>query len=62
MNRIKNMIILIFKAVALATGVAVVALLVMKSASIDTYLMMLGIGLSCASIVALMDKSKHKDD
>ncbi len=54
MKDIKKMIKLIFKAVALAMGVAVVAMMVMDAIAIDSAVLLLGIGLACASIERLI--------
>ena len=44
---------LIFRAVALAMGVAVVVLSILNAASADTYIMLLGIGLLVLALDAL---------
>ncbi len=43
----------VFKAVAVGTGVAVIVLNILKSASPDTQLMLLGIGLAALAISSL---------
>ncbi len=57
-NNIKDLIKLIFKAVSLATGVAVVALSVMKQIDTDTAITLLGIGVASSGVAQLMDKKK----
>ena len=58
-KNVKDLITLIFKALALAMGVAVVALSIMNAIDVETAIMMLGIG--CASSgAALLSKSGDK--
>lgn len=51
---------LVFKAVAAAMGVAVVALSIMGKIDVQSAIMLLGIGLAGSGIAALMTK-KNKD-
>ena len=53
---ITPMVHLILKAVALAMGVGVAALSVLKQLDVNSGLGMLGIGLACLAIVALAKK------
>ncbi len=50
MKKLKEMIKLIFKAVALAMGVAVVAMLIMKVITVESAVLLLGLGLACAGM------------
>lgn len=50
MKKFKEMIKLIFKAVALAMGVAVVAMLIMKVITVESAVLLLGLGLACAGM------------
>lgn len=59
-KNIKGLIKLIFKAVSLAMGVAVVALSIMNEIDTDTAIVMLGIGLSGAGVALIMDKNKEE--
>jgi len=53
MKEARKIVSVVFKAVALAMGVAVVVLNVMDAASIETSVVLLGIGLLCIGIDAL---------
>ena len=53
----KKTIDVIFRAVALATGVAVVALAALKKLELETGMVLLGLGLACLSI-SLLDNKK----
>ncbi len=57
-KNIKNLIQLIFKAVALAMGVAVVALSIMNKIDVNSAVMMLGIGCASSGVAHIMDKSE----
>ena len=59
-KNIKGLVKLIFKAVSLAMGVAVVALSIMNEIGTDTAIVMLGIGLSGAGVALIMDKNKEE--
>lgn len=59
-KNIKGLVKLIFKAVSLAMGVAVVALSIMNEIDTDTAIVMLGIGLSGAGVALIMDKNKEE--
>ncbi len=56
MEKTKNFIRLIFKAVALALGVAVTSLLIMGEIETNSALMLLGIGLAGAGGALLMER------
>jgi hypothetical protein len=49
----RNLITLIFKGVAVAVGIAVIILNILKTAPADTQLMLLGLGLACLAISSL---------
>lgn len=53
---IKNLITLIFKAIALAMGVAVTALMIMGKIETNSALTLLGIGLAGAGGALLIDR------
>ena len=53
---IKNLITLIFKAIALAMGVAVTALMIMGKIDTNSALTLLGIGLAGAGGALLIDR------
>ena len=55
---IRDIVFLIFKAICLAMGVAVVVLSIIGQISTQSAVVMLGIGLACAGI-SLMDKNKE---
>lgn len=59
-KNVKGLITLIFKAVSLAMGVAVVALSIMNEIDTSTAAMMLGIGVATSGAALLMDKSKDE--
>ena len=59
-NKIKDLINLIFKAVAIAMGVAVVVLNILNKLDIKSSIIMLGIGIICISINLLSNK-ENKD-
>jgi uncharacterized membrane protein len=48
-----NLINTIFKGVAVAMGIAVIVLNILKTAPADTQLMLLGLGLACLAISSL---------
>lgn len=53
-NKSFNQIVtLVFKGVALATGIAVVVLNILGAAELQTQALLLGIGLACLAIVTL---------
>jgi hypothetical protein len=52
-NTKNSLINLVFKGVAVAMGIAVIVLNILKSAPVDTQLMLLGLGLACLAISAL---------
>ena len=54
------MVDLILKAIALAMGIGVVVLSVMKTLDVNTGILLLGIGLSCLAMTALPKKSDGK--
>lgn len=56
---VKELITLIFKAVSLAMGVAVVALSVLKEIDTDTAIMMLSVGVTGLGILLLMNNKKE---
>ena len=58
--KIKKLIDLIFKAVALAMGIAVIVLNILDQVDIKTSVIMLGIGLFCLSIY-LLDGNENKN-
>ena len=53
MKEARKIVSVVFKAVALAMGVAVVVLNILDAASIETSVLLLGIGLLCIAIDAL---------
>ena len=55
------MVDLILKAIALAMGIGVVVLSVMKTLDVSTGILLLGIGLTCISMTALPKKSDGKN-
>ncbi len=55
-TKIKDLINLIFKAVALAMGIAVIVLNVLNKIDVEASIIMLGIGIACISIYLLDDK------
>ena len=57
----KDMITLIFKAVALAMGIAVAVLSFMNALDPHSGIAMLGIGLTCAAIALLRDKENTNE-
>ncbi len=59
-KNIKDLVKLIFKALSLAMGVAVVVLSIMNEIDTDTAIMMLGIGATGASAALIMDKNKDQ--
>ena len=54
--KMKDLINLIFKAVALATGIAVVVLNILNQIDIKSSIIMLGIGITCIAIYLLDNK------
>ena len=57
-NKLKDLINLIFKAVALAMGVAVIVLNILNQIEVKNSIVMLGIGLFCIGIYLLNDKKE----
>lgn len=53
---IQDMIQMIFKAVGLAMGIGVIVLSITKVVSVETSVLMLGIGLACMGIAMLDQK------
>ena len=60
-TKIKDLINLIFKAVALAMGIAVVVLNILNQIDIKSSIIMLGIGIVCIAIY-LLDNKKNTND
>ena len=56
LNKFYSFIGLVFKAVGLAMGVAVVVLSIMGEIEADSAIMLLGIGLAGTGVAALMEK------
>lgn len=59
-NNIKNLIKVIFKALTLAMGVAVVALSAMNEIDTKSAIIMLAIGVASSGMTQLMNKNKDK--
>ena len=57
-NKIKDLINLIFKAIALSMGVAVIVLNILNQIEVKNSIVMLGIGLFCMGIYLLNDKKE----
>lgn len=57
-NKLKDLINLIFKAIALAMGVAVIVLNILNQIEVKNSIVMLGIGLFCIGIYLLNDKKE----
>ena len=57
-NKRKDLINLIFKAIALAMGVAVIVLNILNQIEVKNSIVMLGIGLFCIGIYLLNDKKE----
>lgn len=57
-NKLKKLINLIFKAIALAMGVAVIVLNILNQIEVKNSIVMLGIGLFCIGIYLLNDKKE----
>ena len=57
-NKIKDLINLIFKAIALAMGVAVIVLNILNQIEVKNSIVMLGIGLFCIGIYLRNDKKE----
>lgn len=55
-SKIKDLVNLIFKAVAIAMGIAVVVLNILNEIDIKSSIIMLGIGLACVAIYLLDNK------
>ena len=55
-NKMKDLVNLIFKAVAIAMGIAVVVLNILNEIDIKSSIIMLGIGLACVGIYLLDNK------
>lgn len=62
MKKIMEMIRLIFKAVALAMGVAVVAMTIMNIIALESAVLLLGIGLACAGMERLMESKNNSEN
>lgn len=62
MKKIMEMIRLIFKAVALAMGVAVVAMMIMNIIALESAVLLLGIGLACAGMERLMESKNNSEN
>ncbi len=62
MKKLKEMIKLIFKAVALAMGVAVVAMLIMDVIAIETAVLLLALGLACAGMERLIKTENNSNE
>ncbi len=60
-TKMKDLINLIFKAVALAMGIAVVVLNILNQIDIKSSIIMLGIGLVCMAIYLLDNKENSND-
>ena len=58
-TKIKDLINLIFKAVALAMGIAVVVLNILNQIDVKSSIVMLGIGIVCISIYLLDNKENN---
>lgn len=58
-TKLKDLINLIFKAVALAMGIAVVVLNILDKIDVKSSIIMLGIGIACISIY-LLDQKENK--
>ena len=59
-NKLKDLINLIFKAVAIAMGIAVVVLNILNEIDINNSVIMLGVGLACIGIY-LLDDNENKE-
>ena len=59
--KMKDLINLIFKAVALAMGIAVVVLNILNQIDIKSSIIMLGIGITCIAIYLLDNKENSND-
>lgn len=59
-NKLKDLINLIFKAVAIAMGIAVVVLNILNEIDIKNSVIMLGVGLACIGIY-LLDDNENKE-
>ena len=57
-NKLKDLINLIFKAIALAMGAAVIVLNILNQIEVKNSIVMLGIGLFCIGIYLLNDKKE----
>lgn len=55
-SKVKNIVSVILKAVAVGAGIAVVVLSCLKTLDTNTGITLLGIGLSCAAIAMLEKK------
>lgn len=58
-TKLKDLVNLIFKAVALAMGIAVVVLNILDKIDVKSSIIMLGIGIACISIY-LLDQKENK--
>lgn len=58
-NKIKDLINLIFKAVAIAMGIAVLVLNILNKIDVKSSIIMLGIGMVCISINLLSNKENN---
>ena len=59
-KNIGKIVTLVFKGVAMAMAVAAVVLNILKSAPLETQVLLLGIGLACLAIVTL-DSSQEEE-
>lgn len=57
-NKLKDLINLIFKAIALAMGVSVIVLNILNQIEVKNSIVMLGIGLFCIGIYLINDKKE----
>ncbi len=55
-KNVKRLITLVFKAVTLAMGVAVVALSILNEIDTDSAITLLGIGCACSGVVLLTER------
>ena len=58
-NKMKDLINLIFKAVALAMGVAVIVLNILNQIEVKSSIIMVGVAIMCIGIYLLNDKEKE---
>lgn len=62
MKKFKEMVNLILRAVGLATGVAVVAMMIMNVIELNTAVMLLGIGVASLGISSFTANSKNGEN